>query len=61
MIKQAANFAAVCFGFTAPCLVIHMRFYWRKRESHQCVARDSNSPRNVTSKLSKFYLLRGGL
>ena len=61
MIKQAADFAATYFGFTAPYLVIHMRFYWRKREPYLCTIRDSSNQHNVTSILSILFLFRGGL
>ena len=61
MRKQTANFAATYFGFTAPYLVIHMCFYWRKHELRRHVIRDSSSQYNVRSKLSKLFLLHGGL
>ena len=43
MIKQAADFAATYFGFTAPYLVIHMRFYWRKHKLRLYTIHDSSS------------------
>ena len=61
MIKQAADFAATYFGFTAPYLVIHMCFYWRKREPYLCIIRDSSNQHILTSKLPIPFLFRGGL
>ena len=61
MIKQAADFAATYFGFTAPYLVIHMRFYWRKHKLRLYTIHDSSSQHNVTSILSILFLFRDGL
>ena len=61
MIKQAADFAATYFGFTAPYLVIHMCFYWRKREPRRHAIRDSSNQHILTSKLPILFLFRGGL